>query len=442
MPKKFVSHSHQDNHLVVPFVEDLRNAGLDVWVDLEQIEHDSFHQRMDEGLALSDGIVLIQTPNLLPMRSTVVGMEIYAELAKKLRGVLRDIISFIMVPCDANEVPDIWRALHHYDAVRDGYAHALAGLLRALGVSGGPTTISPILAKLLPGSGQVPPPPALRPLPTPPLSLPPQKLPPSIAHLGFIGQVCALQGRPVALILPPMCQVAAGDFWMGSQNDPQAFHNELWHLVTSAAYDIGRYPVTVAEYACAVRADMVSEPPKNGISWADQLQHLDHPVVNVTWLEAMQYAEWLAAVTGESWRLPTEAEWEKAARWDAARQVAWIYPWGDDFDANRANTDNRVKTTTAVGTYASKGDASPTGCHDMAGNVWEWTSSIYDKSAYQPDRTRENSSDSTSIRLLRGGSWNYTSWYARAANRYRSYVDYFDFSCGFRLVRSVISDSH
>ncbi len=447
MPKKFVSHSHKDNQLVVPFVEDLRNAGLEVWVDLEQIDHDDFIKRMNQGLAVSDWVVLVQTPHSLPARSTAVEMEINAALAKKLRGALRDVIPFIMAPCDANEVPDIWQALHHYDAVRDGYARALTGLLRALGVTSGPRTISPVLAALLPGAGQAVPTPAPpRPQPAPPpLTLPPEKLPPRLAQLGFTGQVRAVQGRPVELLLPPVCAVEAGPFWMGSQNDPQAWDNEPWHQVTTGAYAIGKYPVTVAEYACAVRAGKVAEPPKptwNNVTWADQLKLLDHPVVNVSWLEAQKYVEWLAGMTGEPWRLPTEAEWEKAARWDAARQVSWIYPWGDDFDAQRANTDNRVKTTTPVGTYAAEGDASPYGCHDMAGNVWEWTSSIYDASAYQPDNKRENNSDKTSVRVLRGGSWSSYSRVARAAIRDRGSVGSYLNNCGFRLVRGVGAGSH
>src|SRR5262249_37019470 len=109
----------------------------------------------------------------------------------------------------------------------------------------------------------------------------------------------------------------------------------------TGAYQIARFPVTVAEYACAIRAKAVREPPKRSshtIEWRTQLQRLDHPVVNVSWHNAIAYAAWLAKVTGQPWRLPTEAEWEKAARGTDGR----IYPWGDLWDQTRANTYSRV----------------------------------------------------------------------------------------------------
>ncbi len=251
----------------------------------------------------------------------------------------------------------------------------------------------------------------------------------------FTSAILLYDGQPHAVILPPVCPVEAGPFWMGTKGNTG---DEPWHEVTTGAYAIGKYPVTVAEYACAVRAGKVAEPPTNRISWADQLKRLDHPVVNVTWKEAQKYVEWLAEVTGEPWRFPTEAEWEKAARGTDGR----IYPWGNQWDPNKANTDSRVKATTSVGAYAAKGDASPYGCHDMAGNVWEWTSSIYDVSAYQPDNKRENSSDKTSVRVLRGGSWSNNTRDARAAGRYRYLVDVYLSNCGFRLVRGVGAGSH
>ncbi len=102
---------------------------------------------------------------------------------------------------------------------------------------------------------------------------------------------------------------------------------------TLAAFSIGRFPVTVAEYACFVEAGQ-RQPQQ----WPTQLQKLDHPVTYVSWDDAVAYAAWLAQMTRQPWRLPTEAEWEKAARWDRAPGVARLYPWGDMFDPSRANT--------------------------------------------------------------------------------------------------------
>jgi iron(II)-dependent oxidoreductase len=96
------------------------------------------------------------------------------------------------------------------------------------------------------------------------------------------------------------------------------------HAVTLSAFHLGRFPVTVAEYACFVHAGL-REPPR----WPQLLGKLDHPVVYVSWPDALAYAAWLARLTGEWWRLPSEAEWEKAAGWDPVADQARLYPWGD-----------------------------------------------------------------------------------------------------------------
>ncbi|HEY7984782.1 MAG TPA: SUMF1/EgtB/PvdO family nonheme iron enzyme, partial [Ktedonobacterales bacterium] len=159
------------------------------------------------------------------------------------------------------------------------------------------------------------------------------------------------------------------------------------------------------------------------------LQRLDHPVVKVSWLDATAYAAWLARVTGLPWRLPTEAEWEWAARGEEGR----LYPWGDQWDPARANTSEGGKGgTTPVGAYAGRGDASPCGAHDMAGNEWEWTSSAWQQYP-NDDRRGSNQVDSTKNRVLRGGSWYFNARIARVAFRGSRGLG------GFRLVCAVPS---
>jgi len=227
-------------------------------------------------------------------------------------------------------------------------------------------------------------------------------------------------------VISPLCAVPGGDFLMGSDPaiDIGAYHSELpQHRMTLAAYQIARYPVTVAEYACFVQAGQ--HEPAN---WQQQLEQLDHPVVHVSWHDAVSYAQWLSACAGQPWRLPTEAEWEKAARGADGR----VYPWDDTFCRTRCNTSEDKKgSTTPVGSYP-KG-VSPYGALDLIGNVWGWTSSIFRPYPYDASDGREQA-ESAEHRVLRGAAWDFSAWEARAAFR-------FDYSpgaalddFGFRLV--------
>ena len=105
--------------------------------------------------------------------------------------------------------------------------------------------------------------------------------------------------------------------------------------MTLGAYQMAIYQLTVAEYACFVKATNRSEPPATGgIAWQEQLtERQDHPVVCISWHDALAYVQWLAQVTGEPYRLPSEAEWDRAARGTDGR----IYPWGNQWDKARAN---------------------------------------------------------------------------------------------------------
>jgi formylglycine-generating enzyme required for sulfatase activity len=175
--------------------------------------------------------------------------------------------------------------------------------------------------------------------------------------------------------------------------------------------------MTVAEYACFVRGAGYQELMSswNKLTWKEQQQRNDHPVVNISWRDALAYAQWLAKLTNVGYRLPTEAEWEKAARGTDGR----IYPWGNNWERTRANTgDGDPKMTTPVGSYPQ--GVSPYGCLDMAGNVWEWTSTVYKNYPYIYN-DRMNDLKSINSRVLRGGSWLNDPLGARVA--YRVYGD-------------------
>jgi len=293
--------------------------------------------------------------------------------------------------------------------------------------------VEQLIAQLAPVMGAA----SVQPVAPPPPRHPLPDVPAQLAGLGFRG--VNLSGTPA--IIPPLVSVAAGPFLMGSaDSDTQAYDDEKpQHRVDLAAFQIGKYPVTVAEYALAVRAGAVREPPQaSGVTWQTQLQHPDHPVVCVSWQDALAYSVWLREATGEAgWRLPSEAQWEKAARWDTVRGVSRIYPWGDSFDKNRCNTsESGLNTTTPVGGYpasdARRSGASPWGAEDMAGNVWEWTSSVYKPYHYTPNDGREDI-NSTENRVLRGGSWYVDAMGARAAYRNNGRPGDVDGGIGFRL---------
>ena len=229
-------------------------------------------------------------------------------------------------------------------------------------------------------------------------------------------------------------RVSAGKFLMGSMaGNHLADSGERPQHTVDLPYDywIARYPVTNEQFAEFVAA---SGYEFNQGRWQAKA---DHPVVNVSWRDAMAYCQWSnAALRGElkdlTLRLPTEAEWEKAARGESGNE----WPWGDDWDPKKCNSrEGRKGGTTPVGAYSPQGD-SPYGAADMAGNVWEWCHSVYKPYPYQVQDGRENEADKNA-RVLRGGSWYYDRGSARCAFRYyllpTDRYDYYGFRCVLSL---------
>lgn len=176
--------------------------------------------------------------------------------------------------------------------------------------------------------------------------------------------------------------------------------------------------------------------------WNDtQYNNPSQPVVGITWFEARAYCAWLSAMTGRPYRLPTEAEWEAAARGlpsPAGRGAGGegglrVYPWGADFDPAKANSlEGRVLKPSPVGAYTAAGGVGPFRAEDQAGNVWNWTSSLYLPYPYDPAQSEKMEAEGE--RVVRGGSWYDNRYYLRCA--YRSWVvpDNFNYDIGFRLL--------
>jgi formylglycine-generating enzyme required for sulfatase activity len=209
-----------------------------------------------------------------------------------------------------------------------------------------------------------------------------------------------LSGLRVLTLAPgielPLVGIPAGEFLMGSdpQKDPLITQEETpLHNIYLGDYWIGKTPVTNAQYA--IFANIMNKQ-------VDMPKGKDnHPVVNVSWHNAVEFCEWLGKVSGQKVCLPTEAEWEKAARGIDGR----IFPWGNEWDSSKCNTwESKLVSTTPVGMFSPKGD-SPYSCVDMLGNVWEWTSSLFSLYPYNSGDGRE-SLRSKSMRVLRGGSWS------------------------------------
>ena len=180
-------------------------------------------------------------------------------------------------------------------------------------------------------------------------------------------------------------------------------------------YWMGKTPVTNAQYAAFVKATG-HQAPGHWQSSTIPSGKEHHPVVNVSWEDAAAFCTWASQVTGREVRLPTEAEWEKAARGTDGR----IYPWGNQApDKSRCNFAGNENGTTPVGQYSPQGD-SPYGCVDMAGNVWEWCADWYDESYYKTAPARNpRGPQKGEDRVLRGGWWLYNELYARGAHRSR-----------------------
>jgi formylglycine-generating enzyme required for sulfatase activity len=235
-------------------------------------------------------------------------------------------------------------------------------------------------------------------------------------------------GIPMELV-----RIPAGEFLMGSdtKKDSQARDDETpQHKVTLDEYWIGKTPVTNAQYAVyAKAAGKKFEMPKG---------KENHPVVDVTWNDAAAFCQWLSQASGQNVRLPTEAEWEKAARGSDGR----IYPWGDEWDAKKCNTrESGIGGTTPVGKFSPQGD-SPYGCVDMAGNVWEWCADWYADSYYANSPTKNPAGpEKGDVRALRGGSFYHDAQVARCALRLRHHPPDGNWNLGFR-VWVVVGVSH
>ena len=237
-----------------------------------------------------------------------------------------------------------------------------------------------------------------------------------------------------------MVHVKTGAFQMGTSDGEE--NEGPVHVVGLDALWIDRSEITNGQYRRCVEEGECDPPRESGshtrVSYYDDGAYDDYPVIYVSWHQASDYCSWVGA------RLPTEAEWEYAARGPQGR----VFPWGEQFDGNLLNScdanceldwadesiDDGYEDTAPVGSYP--GGASWCGAQDMAGNVWEWVEDWYAADAYENSPARNPTGPSTGeYRMLRGGSWyNYVDF---LRSTYRTWHDpgVADTSIGFRCAK-------
>jgi formylglycine-generating enzyme required for sulfatase activity len=247
----------------------------------------------------------------------------------------------------------------------------------------------------------------------------------------------------------PMVHIPAGGFVRGSY-DYEDEGPVCW--VTLDDYEIDRHPVTNAQFIEFLTAHFERMKSYKGSAGEEFIYfdrskiaettevltikgaYEDHPVVGVTWYGAQAYCKWKSALEQAEYRLPTETEWEKVARGCLGRR----YPWGNEFAKEKCNTVESEKNDTSK-TGSFPGGRSPYGCHDMAGNVWEWCQDDYESDFYEkgPKKNPVQTESQEGTKLLRGGSWNYYRSFARCADRNRNSPDNWNNYIGFRCAGTL-----
>lgn len=263
---------------------------------------------------------------------------------------------------------------------------------------------------------------------------------------------------------PQMVYVPAGPFLMGTSEDQVsqlAQRDDLakkWqekgyfsreqpqHTISLKSFYIAKYPVTVEQYQKFIYAGGYQQNiywTSVGWAWRESVERTNPafwnetqwtgeptlPVVGVSWYEAVAYCRWLSSTTGRYYRLPSEAEWEKAARGEDGR----LYPWGNEFSSRLCNTRANVHQRTLPVLRHILVGASPYGCADMAGNASEWTLSQFQPYPYNGQDGREDE-EGDFLRVIRGGSWFKPELRARTASRGMNDPHFSDTDVGFRFM--------
>ena len=432
----FISYAKEDAQFAHRLADDSRRLGVQVWIAPESIRPgESWVDAIERGLEESSHTVIVLTPKAL--KSRWVKKETGVAIAQERKGRIQ-VIPLDVEPCAVPLFLSSYQMVsfrHDYDAGLRQLADIL-GLrvtppepvtvpeeeavpfwrkmpLWGWGAVGGLILLLMVGGGLLVGRGEPTPAPVAIEATTPVTTVAPTATP----------------APPTPTPLPPtdtpsappgMVYVPAGEFIMGS--DEGDSDERPMHTVYLDAFYIDKTEVTNDQYRKCVEAGACDTPRKT--TYYDNADYAQHPVVYVTWNDADAYCRWAGK------RLPTEAEWEKAARDTGGR----TYPWGGGIDCDHAQYRGCGEGTVPVGSKP-KG-ASPYGALDMAGNVWEWVADWYDSGYYSQSPGRNPPGpDSGEERVVRGGSWLRNQWSARCADRLWYIPWYRPDDVGFRCTR-------
>jgi formylglycine-generating enzyme required for sulfatase activity len=389
----FISHAHEDRQVAQRLASDLRKHGHNVWIAPDSIElGESWVSAIDRGLHNSGVFLALLSPAAVksPWVKSETRVAIQLEHQKKMR-----VLPVMLKPCDTSDL-STFIASYQIISFTNRYEKALPELLVELGSSRARVAAQAIARRLQGNNGKT---------------------------------RWAKQVRIDVPICMELLRVPAGSFWMGShpERDADAQENEQpRHRVKLTDFYIARTPITNLQYAMFAQATQRDFKLPEGKE--------EHPAVNVSWHDAVAFCAWLSQLTGFQFSLPTEAEWEKAARGTDGR----IYPWGDEFDAKRLNSyESGIRGTTPAGKYSPEHD-SPYGIADLCGNVWEWCADWYADDEYAR-RSRTKVTDpmgpeAGTMKVLRGGAFDFNKGAMRCAYRAANSPFERSYDYGFRVV--------
>ncbi len=431
----FISYSHTDRAYVHLLGEALQQKGFDVWLD-DRLDYGStWPHEIQKWLDSCSAFILVMTPRAFD--SLWVQNELSRAQRKQkpifpllLEGEIWLIVESIQyVEVNSGKLPPD----SFYERLAEVAPRIKTGTGKTLGLSETPEK-----------EADFPPKHALGPVKKEVV----QKIPEKSAPLQIVPESSSsgasrkgkrekspLTLSELALVMNP---IPAGKFQLGSKKefDPHALKGEFpAQTLDLPAFSISKDPITNQQYALFCRETKHPVPShwgKNGLP--EKIS--DHPVVNVSWNEAVAFCDWLTRRVGRSFRLPSEPEWEKSARGTDGR----LYPWGNEFKRENCHSSGGFLETFArwgtasVRMYVPEGD-SVYGVSNLSGNVWEWCASVYGPYPYQGNDFRQGR-ELDGPRVLRGGSFNCSAYDVRCAARYKALPSEKKGEIGFRVASS------